>query len=133
MTNVKMSDVIAKLSELSGQNLIEWKTAASKTTFIAVFGDISVLISHRPNGLDGEIKLSVLDEKGDEIEFAEYGGFRPSPYPELRYLYQSAKHKAIGADQKLSELLRRLDAVPSAKPQQREAVGPNRRTAQNIP
>jgi hypothetical protein len=75
----------------------------------------------------------VLDEKGDEIEFAEYGGFRPSPYEELRYLYQSANRKAIGADRKLSELMRRLGAVPSANSQQREAVSPSRRTAQNLP
>ena len=114
MTNEKMNDVIAKLSELSSQNLIEWKATADKATFLAVFGRLSVLISYRPNGLDGEIRLSVLDERGDEIEFAEYGGFRPSSYEELRYLYQSAKHKVVGADQKLSELMKLLDAVPSA-------------------
>ena len=116
MANVEMRDVIAKLSELSSQNRIEWKTAVGKSTFMAVFGDLSVLISYHPNGLDGEIKLSVLDEKGDEIEFAEYGGFRPSPYQELRYLYQSAKYKAIGTDEKLAKLMKLLDAVPPTTP-----------------
>ena len=112
---VEMSDVIAKLAERTAQNRVPWKTSASKETFIAAFGNLSVLISSHSTGLSTVTKLSVLNEEGNEIDHAEFSSNDfgdDKKYSLLRDLYRSAKRCAVGTDQKLEELFARIDSAP---------------------
>ena len=110
---VEMRDVVDKLVERTAQNRVPWKSSASKGTFVAAFGNLSVLISARTSGLNSEIKLSVLDEVGDEIDYAESDGFSSDRQStQIQGLYILAKRKALGSDRRLGELIARLDAAP---------------------
>ena len=110
---MEMLEVVNKLVERTQQVRVPWKTAASRTSFLAVFGNLSVLISGHTTGMRNEIKLSVLDENGDEIERAESGGFSSDHQSvQLELLYQLAKRRVLGTDQRLEELMTRLDAAP---------------------
>ena len=114
---VEMSDIIDKLAEGTQQNRVPWKTAASDKSFFAVFGNQSVLISSESIGVHTTTKLFVLDEKGDEIDRAEYDShISNGKYPQLRELYQVAKRRAIGADRKLAELIAQIEAAPPIAP-----------------
>ena len=110
----EMREVVDKLVERTGQGRVPWKSSASKSTFVAAFGNLSVLISARTTGLNSEIKLSVLDEIGDEIDYVEFDGFSSDPQStQIQLLYQLAKRKALGSDQRLGELMTRLGDVPT--------------------
>lgn len=108
-----MAAVVDKLVERTQQNRVPWKRSAGKSTFVVSFGNLSVLISARTSGLNSEIKLSVLDEIGDEIDYAESDGFSSDRQStQIQVLYMLAKRKALGSDERLGELIARLDAAP---------------------
>ena len=114
---VKMNDVVDKLVKLTEQEQVPWKSTADKSTFAATFGRMSVLISAKNTELGGDFasyRLSVLDEKGDEIDFAT-AGYGPSTIgvdlPVLAPLYASAKRTALGVEERLEELLNAMDRV----------------------
>ena len=114
---VEMSDIIDKLAEGTQQNRVPWKTAASDKSFLAIFGNQSVLLSTESVGVHIKTTLYVLDERGDEIDRAEYDShISNGKYPQLRELYQVAKRRAIGADRKLAELIARIEAAPPISP-----------------
>ena len=113
----EMRDIIDKLIEGTQQNRVPWKTAASDRTFIAAFGNLSVLISSESIGIHTITKLSVLDEMGNEIDHATHDTSKhnsrdPRDSYGLWLLYQAAKRCAAGADRKLDELISRIDAAP---------------------
>lgn len=112
---VEMSDIVAKLTERTSQNRVPWKTSASEGTFIAAFGNLSVLISSRGTGISIATKLSVLNELGNEIDFAQHTDSivgESGKYKQLKELYQLAKRCASGTDEKLEELFERIDGAP---------------------
>ena len=114
---VEMSDIIDKLAEGTQQNRVPWKTAASDKSFLAVFRNQSVLLSTESVGVHIKTTLYVLDERGDEIDRAEYDShIANGKYPQLRELYQVAKRRAIGADRKLAELIADIEAAPPIAP-----------------
>ncbi len=116
---VEMSDIIAKLTERTAQNRVPWKTSASEGTFIAAFGNLSVLISSQSIGIATETKLSVLNKEGNEIDYAEHSDSvfgDEKRYSQLKDLYQSAKRCAGGTDWKLEELFARIDSAPPVSP-----------------
>ena len=89
---VYMAAVVDKLVERTQQNRVPWKRSAGKSTLVASFGNLSVLISARTSGLNSEVKLSVLDEIGDEIDYAESDGYssdRQSTQLQVLYIYVS--------------------------------------------
>ena len=114
---VEMKDVVARLANLTQQGRVPWRATVDETTFVATFGKLSVLISSKPASPGADIssyRLSVLDEKGREIDFstASYGpsaaGIR---LPDLVPLYTTAKRTALGADRRLEELMNEMDSV----------------------
>ena len=115
---MEMHEVVSKLTERTEQGRIPWKKGVGKTSFIAVFGNLSVLISARTGGIRNEIMLSVLDEYGDEIERAKGNRFSEDPQSvQLDALYWMAKQKAMGPDPRLEELVARIDArAPVSSP-----------------
>ena len=112
---VKMKDVVDKLARLTEQGRVPWKSTADKSTFAATFGRMSVLISAKELVLGDDMasyRLSVLDEKGDEIDYAAHGRFVSGvSFPVLASLYTSAKRTALGVDERLAELLNAMDRV----------------------
>jgi hypothetical protein len=114
---VEMKDVVAKLAKLTEQGQVPWKTTVDKATFAATFGRISVLISTKdsPVGRDARLyRLSVLDEQGNEIDFAT-ATWGPSTtgvvLPDLVPIYNFAMRTALGVDRRLEELLNEMDRV----------------------
>ena len=114
---VEMKDVVAKLANLTQQGRVPWRATVDETTFVATFGNLSVLISSKPSppGADmSSYRLSVLDEKGVEIDFstARYGPSATNVrLPTLVPLYANAKRTALGVDQRLEELMNAMDVI----------------------
>ena len=113
----EMNDVVVKLANLTEQGQVPWKTTVDKSTFAATFGSMSVLISANdisPRSSVASYRLSVLDEQGNEIDFAT-DRWGPSAtgvrIPDLVPLYDSAKRTALGVDRRLEELLNEMDRV----------------------
>jgi len=95
---VEMSDIVSKLVELSGQNRVPWKSSSDESTFVAAYGDLSVMIISRGNEPADTITLAVFDGSGTIIDRASYNGpasfsgvSGPPNYGELKPLYESAK------------------------------------------
>ena len=113
---VAMEDIVIKLAQRTAQGRIPWKTAVGESSFSAKLGNLLVLISS--SGL-GNVKLSVTNEKGTEIDsiiylegFEELGDLGEG-HSKLPDLFASAKRTALGTDQTLSELMEFLDnALP---------------------
>ena len=114
---VEIKDVVAKLAKLTEQGKVPWKTTVDKSTFSATFGRMSVLISITGRLSESDIatyRLSVLNEKGNEIDFAtaRYG---PSVVnvrlPDLVPLYTAAKRTALGVDRRLEELMNEMNVI----------------------
>ena len=114
----RMNDLIDKLTEGTQQNRVPWKAAADEKTFIAAFGNLSVILLSESIGLNTKTKLSVLDERGNEIDRAVYDSiFAAGEYEQLCRLYQAVKqYCAVGADRKLAELISRIEAAPPISP-----------------
>ena len=107
----EMSDVITKLAERTGEGRIPWKTAVGESSFSARLGNLLVLISASSSG---NIRLSVRNEKGTEVDSVESFDLDLLPVlsSKLDGLYSSARRMALGTDQTLSELMDLLDDVP---------------------
>lgn len=109
---VEMNDVVARLSQRTTQGGIPWKPTADESAFAASFGDMSLLISQRTVFIEyartTEYELSVLDEKGYEIDSAAYTVGSQSPYQALSDLHRTAKRQALGIEERLQDLMSRL-------------------------
>ena len=99
---VEMSDIVSKLVERTEQDMVPWKPTADDATFAASFGGLSVLLSKE----GAFVKLSVLDEKGTEIDYTSIQSY------EIRELHSLARRKALGTDKRLAELMDALNALP---------------------
>ena len=114
---VEMKDIVDKLAELTEQGQAPWRATADKSTFAVTFGRTSVLISAKETSPGSDVasyRLSVLNEKGIEIEFAtaRWGlSVTNVKLPVLVPLYTSAKRTALGVDERLEELLNAMDRV----------------------
>ena len=113
----EMNDVVAKLAQLTEQGQVPWKTTVDTATFAATFGRMSVLISATSSPIGRDVRsyrLSVLDEKGNEIDFAT-ATWGPSTtgvrLPDLVPLYTSAMRTARDVERRLEELLDAMDRV----------------------
>lgn len=106
---VEMADVATKLAERTAQGRVPWKTAVGESSFSAKLGNLMVLISNS----SGSIKLSVINEKGIEIDVLQPHGLTERGQ-RLAALFRSAKRTALGTDRTLEELLELLDDTPPA-------------------
>ena len=120
---VGMRDIISKLVELTGQSRVPWKTGSDQTTFVAVYGDLSVLIHCIGAEPTETIFLTIFDDEATIIDRAIYYGSRAvkglpgmESYDELKSLYESAKRCALGVDDRLTKLLERMDSSPPVRP-----------------
>ena len=111
----ELQDIVAKLAGLTEKGQVPWKTTVDKSVFAATFGKLSVLISFETRSDSpwrGQYRLAVLDEEGSEIGSARHRtSVLGDSYEELVSLYDSAKHSALGVDQKLEELLEAMNLI----------------------
>ena len=118
---VDMSQIASRLTVLTNQNRVPWKTTSDKATFVAVYGDMSVMIISKGDEPRNAISLGVYDGQGNLIDSATYDGSNPyagfSGSSELKSLYQSAKRTALGVDQRLTNLMERMNAAPPVSPE----------------
>ena len=109
---VEMRDVVTRLSQRTAEGGIPWKPTADESAFAATFGDMSLLLSLRITGTginrSSTYKLSVLDEKGYEIDSAIYTAGFGGPLQVLTDMYPAAKRQALGVDERLQDLMSRL-------------------------
>lgn len=108
-----MKDVITKLDIRTNENRIVWKAAVGESSFTARFGDMSVLISAYGSEPYASITISVVNEKGTVLDYAEYDGKVNKEHKCLPALYRSAKRVALGTEEKLQELMALLDDAPA--------------------
>ncbi len=121
---VEMRDIASNLLELTRQNRVPWKATSDKSTYVAVYGDISVIIFSEGTEPGDTVTLGVYDGTGTVIDRTTYygpGTFLGQPglpsNEEIKLLYESAKRTALGVDQRLTNLMERMNAVPPATPQ----------------
>ena len=108
----EMSDIVSRLRLRTEENRVPWKPTADESAFAASFGDMSLLISQRTL-VSGSVprtiyKLSVLDEKGYEIDSAIYTVELGGDYQTLPNLYRTAKRQALGIEERLQDLMSRI-------------------------
>lgn len=113
MSMADMKDVITKLDIRTNENRIVWKAAVGESSFTARFGDMSVLISAYGSEPYASITISVVNEKGTVLDYAEYDGKVNKDHKSLPALYRSAKRVALGTEEKLQELMALLDDAPA--------------------
>ena len=104
-----MAEVIDKLLQRTLQNKIRWKPTAVETSFAAVVGSFSAIISlhEDPWDIDMEPRLRILDSAGKEIDRYDasiVGASQVTSY-KLGSLYKSARRVALNVDQQLDGLL----------------------------
>ena len=113
-----IQDVVVKLAGLTEKGQVPWKSTVNKSAFAATFGKLSVLISLEATSdapWRNQYRLAVLDQEGNEIGYALH---RPrvigDSHSELVSVFDSAKHLALGVDQKFDELLKAMDSVANS-------------------
>ena len=112
-----MSQIVSRLDALTGQNRVPWRPTSDKSAFVAVYGDLSVRIASRGDEPRNTIVLGVYDGQGNLIDSATFDGSNPyagfTDSSKLKSLYQAAKRTALGVDQRLTNLMERMNAAPS--------------------
>ena len=117
----EMIDIIKRLIDLTSENRAPWKPTANSSTFAVTYGDLSLLISSRMLKGTRTVRLSVLDGQGNEIDYAVLRPNRPgagaSRYKDLPRLFDAAKKSALGVEEKLNDLLDRMNESVPASPE----------------
>lgn len=107
-----MAQVVDNLLQRTLQNKIWWKPTAIETSFAAVVGSFSAVVSlhEHPGEIDMEPRLRVLDREGKEIDRydASTVGASQVTSDKLGSLYKSARRVALNVDQQLDGLLGEL-------------------------
>lgn len=121
---VEMRQIVSRLAALSNQNRVPWKATSDSSAFVAAYGDLSVMIVSKGDEPRNTIMLGVYDGQGNLIDSATYDGSNPFDafsaqysYSELKPLYRSAKRTALGVDQRLTDLMERMNAAPPVSPE----------------
>ena len=115
---VEMRDIVSKLLELTHQNRVPWKELTDGSTFVAEYGDLSVMIMPVGAESEGSISLVVFDDAGTIVDRASYYGpssiLRHSKVESLDHLeplYDAVKRTVLGVDQQLATLLERMNST----------------------
>lgn len=106
-----MQRIAAKLTEKTHAGELSWQTANAGTSFHASYSTFEFLVSCVPSGptRTPSIMFAVMDPWGFELDRLEHDTPRQLDHPEVQDLYRTAKHQALGIEEKLNELLKGLD------------------------
>ena len=107
----EIADIINKLLERTNEDKVAWKTTVDETTFTAVIGSTSTLVSARDDSLGNQqVQFRILDRQGREIErYDTLHKYDAEIGARLRELYTKAKRVALGVEDQLDELLKALE------------------------
>ena len=100
----KMEEILEKLNRLSNEEKIAWKPTVSPSTFSAVLGNSSAVISK--DGLTFHLKL--LNSSGDDLDHMYSGDWGN---PRMEELYELARRRALNVDAELDDVLVELNQL----------------------
>ena len=104
----KIEEILDRLIELSNEGKVAWVRTVDASTFSAVLGNSSVLISKDETGLS----LRLLNSAGEDLEHitpADTGEFWGSP--RMEELYELARRRALNVDAELDNVLVELNQL----------------------
>ena len=102
----EITDVLSKLLERTQEGKVQWQPTSNELTFVAVVGNLSVMILSDAYG----VNLRILDKSGNDIETIHSGDqttTRPDT-AQLTQLYVEARRTALNVGSQLDELLKEL-------------------------
>ncbi len=106
----KIEEILEKLKHLSNEGKITWRPTVNRSTFSAVFGDSSALISK-----GGFIcTLRILNESGNEIGRIDSDALTDDPNGDTKAmisLYESAQRQVLNVDAELDNVLVELNQL----------------------
>ena len=120
----KLADLAYMLYQRTLKASIDWKEAVTPGVYQASFSDHSIQISLRgsQNTLDSDVKISVIDDNGNEIESfydvdIEQGWLQKfnveiTPFQIMYETYETARRSALGTEQAINKILSELDDDP---------------------
>ena len=102
-----ITEILDKLLERTTQGKVPWKSTAGEQTFVAVIGNLSVMIlrdaGHQP-------ALKILDKSGREIDVLDADRSEGRKWREdLWRLHEEARRVALDIGTQLDELLKELE------------------------
>ena len=106
----KIEEILEKLKQLSNEGKITWRPTVNRTTFSAVFGDSSALISK--GGFIYSLRL--LNESGNEIGRIDSDVMTDDMDADsvaLISLYESAQRQVLNVDAQLDNVLVELNQL----------------------
>ena len=104
----KTEEILEKLHQLSGEGKITWRPTMNQSTFLAVLGNSSALISK-----DGSnYNLRLLNSSGNEIgRVSPAASTSLETHPRMERLYESARRQALNVDAELENVLVELNQL----------------------
>lgn len=103
----EITDVLERLIQRTKENQVPWKTTPEPQTFVAVIGNVSVMILR---DRVGDTVLRVLDKAGETLETLDSGVSNDEDWlSELLDLHGRARRMALGVGSQLDELLKALE------------------------
>ncbi len=110
-------DLILKLAERTAEDKVNWERTAEAGIYQVSFPKYSVQIFARENrDRPDDIIVQVLDDTGSVVEEASDVDLTSArvndAYPTMLTLYKNARRKAMGVEQALDAILKKLDEDP---------------------
>ncbi len=106
----KIEEILEKLKQLSNEGKITWRPTVNRSTFSAVFGDSSALISK--GGFIYTLRL--LNESGNEIGRIDSDALTDDLNGDTAVmisLYESAQRQVLNVDAELDNVLVELNQL----------------------
>ena len=109
-----MIDILDKLLERTQADKVPWKPTTGEDTFVALVGDLSIVIDMDWRGIGSDIPtLKVLNKRGRVVDWINVDTPQGSVHKsDLDNLYRMARRCAFGGDSELDGLLAALDCEP---------------------
>ena len=100
----KIEEILERLHELSSEDKIAWSATADPSTFSAVLGNSSAIISRGESNFHFKL-LNSLGDDLDELYSGDWGN------PLIEYLYELARRRALKVDAELDDVLVELSQL----------------------
>lgn len=99
-----IEEILIKLHQLSDEGKITWETTADASTFSAVIGNSSALISKEGS----TINLTLLNSYGENLDHMYSEDWENT---RMQQLYESARREALNVDAELDNVLVELNQL----------------------
>jgi hypothetical protein len=109
-----MTDILDKLLERTRAARISWKPTADEGTFVALVGELSIVIDMDWRGIGPDMPtLRIVNKNGRVVDWINVDTQEGRVHKEdLDHLHLMARRTALGTDHELDQLLAALDADP---------------------